>query len=324
MTRTTVRAGLLVVTMAVGCGGNSLKSRAPDAGGWTTVPAVHDAGRSDASRADARASHDAGIDAKVTRDAGTDAKATRDASTDAKATHDASADAKSAHDAGTDAQPARDARPDAIAPLGGACASNAECAGGFCVDGVCCNSACRGACVSCALPFSIGTCSPAPVGSVDPHATCTDQGPASCGQNGTCDGAGGCARYAADTLCMEASCSGEVWTSSGVCDGAGTCVPGTGLNCFPYACANATCWTSCSDPSDCATGQVCMAGTCGNGRVGGTTCTGDTDCNSGICSQGVCCASRCNGVCNSCGLPGTLGTCEPVPSNQRPDGSVCP
>jgi hypothetical protein len=51
MTRTTVRAGLLVVAMEVGSGGNSVKSRAPDGGGWTTVPTSHDAGRSDASGA---------------------------------------------------------------------------------------------------------------------------------------------------------------------------------------------------------------------------------------------------------------------------------
>src|ERR1700722_2868798 len=126
MTRTTGRAGLLVlVAMAAGCGGNSRRSRAPDAGGWTTVPPAHDGGRSDAPAADGKATRDAARDA--------DTKATYDAGLDAKTTHDAGVDAKTTHDAGADAKTSRDARQ----PIGGNCATSAECATGFCVDGVC-------------------------------------------------------------------------------------------------------------------------------------------------------------------------------------------
>jgi hypothetical protein len=40
------------------------------------------------------------------------------------------------------------------------CAEAGDCDSGFCVDGVCCNSACSGVCDSCALAGLEGTCSP--------------------------------------------------------------------------------------------------------------------------------------------------------------------
>src|SRR5215468_8747996 len=50
-------------------------------------------------------------------------------------------------------------------PQGGACSTPAECATGFCVDGVCCNTACNPDFGRCDLPGQRGTCSgvsPAP------------------------------------------------------------------------------------------------------------------------------------------------------------------
>jgi MYXO-CTERM domain-containing protein len=51
----------------------------------------------------------------------------------------------------------------APAGLGMGCMTNAQCgAGGFCSGGVCCNTACTGACESCILQGSAGRCSPLP------------------------------------------------------------------------------------------------------------------------------------------------------------------
>ena len=50
-------------------------------------------------------------------------------------------------------------------PIGGDCATPSVCASGFCVDGVCCNTACNDAFGRCDLPGQRGTCagiSPAP------------------------------------------------------------------------------------------------------------------------------------------------------------------
>jgi len=44
-------------------------------------------------------------------------------------------------------------------PLAEACAANSECASGFCVDSVCCNSACDGQCSICNPPDALGYCS---------------------------------------------------------------------------------------------------------------------------------------------------------------------
>jgi hypothetical protein len=109
-------------------------------------------------------------------------------------------------------------------PNGGACNIGAECVSGFCVDGVCCESDCRMACRSCALPESKGLCRPVPLGTPDPRGMCMDKGPASCQTNGLCDVAGRCADYAAGTLCAPAGCSNkDEVVQARVCDGAGKC-----------------------------------------------------------------------------------------------------
>jgi hypothetical protein len=48
--------------------------------------------------------------------------------------------------------------PSCSEPLGTACTMAAECASGFCVDGVCCNTACTGSCMTCGATGSVGTC----------------------------------------------------------------------------------------------------------------------------------------------------------------------
>ena len=46
------------------------------------------------------------------------------------------------------------------------CAAGVECKSRFCIDGVCCNSACQEQCVACNLPGFVGTCTQ--VGNVEP------------------------------------------------------------------------------------------------------------------------------------------------------------
>src|SRR5579871_4906510 len=70
------------------------------------------------------------------------------------------------------------------------CQSDDNCLSGHCADNVCCNIACQGACVACNLSGRLGTCWPVDTGKGDPRRVCTDQGAASCGHNGTCDGVG--------------------------------------------------------------------------------------------------------------------------------------
>jgi hypothetical protein len=90
------------------------------------------------------------------------------------------------------------------------CSSASDCASGFCVDGVCCEDACDGKCVSCNQANLAGKCSGYAVGS-DPENEC-GRGHPSC--RSTCNGAGACDYPQWGTPCG----------SIEVCDGAGLCI----------------------------------------------------------------------------------------------------
>src|SRR4051812_46074312 len=61
-----------------------------------------------------------------------------------------------------DAAPSRDASNLPCAtearPRGESCTCSKQCETGFCADGICCDSACGGTCLSCRLATSLGTC----------------------------------------------------------------------------------------------------------------------------------------------------------------------
>lgn len=208
------------------------------------------------------------------------------------------------------------------APLGATCGSDDDCNSNLCQQGVCCATACTGTCRSCAVPGSLGTCTNVPAG-VDPLGQCADSGAATCGTDGTCDGTGGCRKYAVGTQCAPPSCAGVTETLPGRCAADGTCAAGALQNCYPYVCGTAgTCLAICTTNADCAAGNVCNGGICAK-LTNGSACTAAADCASNFCEQGVCCASGCSGLCQACNLAGTVGTCTFVargsdPLNQCP------
>jgi hypothetical protein len=197
--------------------------------------------------------------------------------------------------------------------VGQACRIGADCVTGFCFDKVCCAKACPGDCFTCAKDGFLGTCLPADVGT-NPRSTCADDGMASCGQTGGCDGTGFCQKYMAGLTCAAATCSGASLVSASRCDGNGTCAAGVSQACMPYVCGtDGKCLTACATVADCAGRGPCTNGTCGKKAVG-TACADLTECDSGFCAQGVCCATACTGNCMSCGLTGSAGTCTPQPA----------
>ena len=92
--------------------------------------------------------------------------------------------------------------------LGDSCAEGPECDSGFCVDDVCCESACEDTCSACDLVGQRGYCSPHPAGQ-DPESECpagSCDGSSTCKAPGVCDGAGFCA-------------SGDyLWSTAADCD----------------------------------------------------------------------------------------------------------
>lgn len=194
---------------------------------------------------------------------------------------------------------------------GQACVQNSECATGFCVDGVCCNSACSGVCQACSAAMNGGTdgsCSATKPGFAD--LGCPAQGASTCGTTGNCDGTGSCQLWPNGTVCVAQSCSGSTLTKASTCNGAGTCsapVPPT-QSCSPYVCGGAACKTNCTSDADCVSGDYCqnpgVSGTCHAPSAAGATCSANNQCSSGICGvsgTGHCCAAACatGGICGA-------------------------
>jgi len=206
---------------------------------------------------------------------------------------------------------------------GGSCKANADCASNFCADGVCCNVACQGPCLSCNLTGREGTCWPVDADKVDPRGICHDMGAPSCGQTGLCDGLGGCSKYARDTQCIAPTCSsGNRLNTAGTCDGLGTCsAPGI-QNCHPFRCANGACTTMCVTNADCDTGIACVGGTCGP-KQDGQSCTAASECEHSHCVDGVCCDTTCTGACKSCALPSMLGHCSSIAAGTADPRAMC-
>jgi hypothetical protein len=98
-----------------------------------------------------------------------------------------------------------------------------------------------------ARPDAVATCAGLPLGAPAPVGACPDAGVASCGFDGTCDGAGGCHRYAAGIVCAAPTClDSATFQPVSLCDGQGSCVASLPLTCSPYSCVNGAC-----DVDDC-------------------------------------------------------------------------
>ncbi len=208
---------------------------------------------------------------------------------------------------------------------GAQCAGGGECASGFCANGVCCDTRCDGACLSCSQVGSPGKCKPIAAGIKDPNKVCMDTGAATCGTTGACDGNGACARYPAGAVCQMPSCMGAtILLSAGKCDGLGACQPGAQLACAPYACKNGACKADCAANDDCAPQRTCDVANKSCGKKGlGQSCTAAASCDSGNCVDGVCCDGACAGPCRTCTGGVLPGTCTPVPTGRPDPRAVC-
>lgn len=112
---------------------------------------------------------------------------------------------------------------------GFACDAGSDCASGFCVDGLCCDTACGGGasddCLACSVAAGAqadGVCGPRASG-----ASCGDPADSACDAADSCDGAGTCEARIAPA---GASCTVDGLFCTGVesCDGQGSCVePGS-------------------------------------------------------------------------------------------------
>jgi hypothetical protein len=170
--------------------------------------------------------------------------------------------------------------------LGQTCTANEQCGSGNCVDAVCCQGSCASMCMVCNLPTSLGQCSMVPPGQ-DPRDSCPQDLASTCGRDGTCDGAGGCRRWATGTACAAGACAAGSASAARKCDGVGNCSAAVNTPCTPYACSGSACATQCAGNGDCDPNAWCNGSKC-QGRTGpGGVCTSDQECVVGYSCRGT-------------------------------------
>ncbi len=209
---------------------------------------------------------------------------------------------------------------------GEACGSGGDCESKNCADGVCCDSPCTDACLTCNHPDNVGTCVAVARGGAPAHDGCATQPAESCGTNGLCDGAGACQLYDDTTVCGAGSCdaASNTFHPEARCDGHGTCAGGgAAISCAPFVCKSngKACADSCNGSADCVAPNACTNGSCG--PIGnGLPCHDAGQCQSGFCVDGVCCNAPCSEQCMACDTTAALGTCSLVtggnPHGARP------
>lgn len=207
-------------------------------------------------------------------------------------------------------------------PLGAACEQPAECESSSCANGVCCGTACEGACQSCNQVGNIGKCLAVAAGVPDPRQLCAPSPVDGCGLTGKCNGIGACAKYSNGTVCRAASCSASELTPAGSCDGNGSCLTVKPVSCAPFVCSANECGVKCTADTECTTGTSCVNGSCGL-RPPVAACTLDSQCASGFCADGVCCDSACKGACEYCASPSAKGKCISVPAGTEDPRHMC-
>lgn len=176
---------------------------------------------------------------------------------------------------------------------GQTCRRDDECASRHCVDDVCCDRACEGACEACALPGNEGTCSF--VEGAPARGACPGRGACAL----SCDGEHAECRPLAEGQDCGTTCDDAVLTMKS-CDARGFCQSGTPTECAEHlTCGDAqTCRARCEGSSDCVSGFACESGACVELTahcVDGVTAEGPSgreDCGPYTCASGKC-RTRC-------------------------------
>lgn len=198
---------------------------------------------------------------------------------------------------------------------GTGCSKGNECASGYCVDGVCCNSDCTGQCQACDLAGSKGMC--ATVMSGQPHGSrpaCGGTEVSGNGCAGQCDGSSPAKCGHPTSQCRAQSCENQTTEIlADNCNGAGYCPSARTMSCGAFVCKGSSCLTSCSTEADCS-GSIgraaydwayyCQAGQCYPVKSVGSACSSGVECR--LNAACVHCCSSTTHTCtndNSCGIP---------------------
>jgi hypothetical protein len=130
-----------------------------------------------------------------------------------------------------------------------------------------------------------------------------------CAQGKTCAANGDCATgFCADGVCCDGACGGAC-QSCNQANKVGQCSPlGAGPDNNP--------------PNACSGTNICVNGTCK--KLQGQPCAAGAECTTNQCTDGVCCNASCSGICRSCNVAGSVGTCSSVPAGQQDPVATIP
>jgi MYXO-CTERM domain-containing protein len=157
----------------------------------------------------------------------------------------------------------------AMVPIGTACTTSGTCpmtsdGNPYCVDGVCCSSACTNQCQACNTANALGTCATIAGPPVGTRPACPMSNPNNVCSSLECDGhtPASCTVFVGpSTMCGAATCVDLVGTPAAVCQGDGGCQQVVTAGCAPFACVSDTCATSCTNSSECSPGNYCDVST---------------------------------------------------------------
>jgi hypothetical protein len=216
---------------------------------------------------------------------------------------------------------------------GDPCAASVVCKSGFCVDNMCCDTACGSEdevamladCQACSLlkgGKKDGEC-----GAIQKDTVCRKAKDV-CDAEEVCDGAN--KECSVDGAAAKGKpCDDEnACTEKDACDGEGLCA-GVQLTCLPSKECNAagTCDSKtgkCGGELPAPNGSQCEDGSCVDGACvvspTGWLCGAGSQCQSGYCVNGICCKTPCDSACQICGAQ---GLCENVPDGQTCTGGAC-
>lgn len=236
----------------------------------------------------------------------------------------------------------------AAAELGTACTSDTECDSGYCVDGVCCESACGAACHvcntegRCAAVSADAACGACPTDDCNDYQApsannCVDGACAACAAtpkaqgtacpNGECTGTGTCAL---SLIQCGATSKCKAYAGSVCCHKVGATAPESGCFLAATVCGGDSAWgmpnstvrVGCDGDGDCPAGTACCLEN-GNGNLD-VHCRPAAECpyNQGVVSRSIVCAGP-GGETRSCPTGTTCKDYVISSKNQLPGFQVC-
>ena len=166
----------------------------------------------------------------------------------------------------------------------------------------------------------MGACALADVGT-DPRDDCPDDGVATCGRDGLCDGSGACRHYPIGAVCQAPSLPRVDAHERVSLRSDGTCRPTSGQPCDPYRCnpTGSDCLLTSARPARTASpAPSATAAAAATRSRWARRARSATTATARPAQQGFAATPRAPGPAESCALAGAAGTCTDVPAGEDP------